>query len=59
MYSSEGSLFSLKTKANAQVYEETHCQPGQRSSAGQVSTLLLGETTQTFAVPAVPVPFHR
>lgn len=31
MYSSEGSLFSLKTKANAQLYQETQCQFGQRS----------------------------
>lgn len=56
MYSSEGSVFSIKTKANAQLYEGARCQPGRRSSAGQVSTLLPGDTTQTFAVPAVP--FH-
>lgn len=58
MHSSEGSLFSLKTKANAQLYEGTQYQPGQRSSAGQVSTLLPGETTQTFGILAVPVTFQ-
>lgn len=58
MYSSEGSLFSLKTKANAQLYRDT-VSVWPKVKAGQVSTLLPGETTQTFAVPALPVLFHR